>query len=189
MKVFEMFKNFKVTKVIKQLRIEYLIDILVFCGTLFISYIFTEKPEIERDYKRFFITQKIEKIETRENKENITDDKQEIKFILEKKIDLSEKVKTINNRNPFSLEGSYINITLPEEPFKLVAVKTKPEKEAILQSFKGDLIKVKEKDILFDGSKVIKIDYNKVILQKDKKKKELKLFYIEVDKWRPKKLF
>jgi len=95
----------------------------------------------------------------------------------------------LKKRNPFSPEGSYLDKKVPDNPFTLVAVKVFPEKEAILRFFTGELIKVKEGSTLPEGSKVVKINPNSVILKRLNKERELKIFQVEVEKWKPKRPF
>ncbi len=93
-------------------------------------------------------------------------------------------------RNPFTLEGSYSPTPIPENPFTLIAIRLSPSsKTAILKSFTGEFLTVKEGDKLLDGSKVVEISENKVVLERLGKKKELKIFSVEVEKWKPKRPF
>lgn len=93
----------------------------------------------------------------------------------------------LKRRNLFSLEGSYSKFEIPENPYKLIGVKVDPSPEAILKVFTGELIKVKIGQVLLDGSKVIAIKEDRVVLKRNDKTYELKIFDVEVKKWEPKK--
>ncbi|MEM4959489.1 MAG: hypothetical protein QXX12_06430 [Nanopusillaceae archaeon] len=90
-------------------------------------------------------------------------------------------------RNPFTPEGSYSEMIIPETPYNLVAILVGKEKRALLRFFTGELRPVKEGDILIDGAKVLKIDKDSVIIERLGKKKELRLFKVEVERWKIKK--
>ncbi|MEM4919585.1 MAG: hypothetical protein QW518_09620 [Thermofilaceae archaeon] len=90
-------------------------------------------------------------------------------------------------RNPFTPEGSYSEIIIPENPYSLVAILVGKEKRALLKFFTGEVRTVKEGELLIDGAKVLKIGENSVIIERLGKKKELKLFQVEVEKWKIKK--
>jgi len=96
----------------------------------------------------------------------------------------------ILQRNPFTPEGSYYPTPIPEIPFTLIAVKSSPPpSRAVLKSFTGEILLVKKGDKLFDGSKVVEIKEKAVILERLGKKRELKIFSVEVEKWKPKSSF
>ena len=97
--------------------------------------------------------------------------------------------ENLARRNPFTPEGSYSEVAIPENPYTLIAIKLGPPHQALLKLFTGEIITVKEKDKLLDGARVIKIKEKSVIIKRLNKERELHLFNIEVDKWRPKKSF
>lgn len=106
----------------------------------------------------------------------------------------SGNVKRISNktgpqvkRNPFTPEGSYSDLMIPENPYTLVAImKGKPSK-ALLKLFTGEVQAVKEGDTLLDGARVLKIGEKSVIIERLGKRQELKLLHIEVERWQIKK--
>lgn len=92
----------------------------------------------------------------------------------------------LKRRNIFTPEGSYSEIEIPENAYILVAVKLGKPKQAILKLFTGKLIVVKEKDLLIDGGKVLKITKNSVIIERLGKKRELYIFQYDIKQWEPK---
>ncbi len=160
-----------------------LFEFLFFFILLLFSYLLREKPSsfleeriISKGYYKVLFNSTSEKSQEKPSEKfNST---------------LSLNYTQIFKRNPFTLEGSYYPIPIPEIPFTLIAVKTSPSPtRAILRSFTGEVLIVKKGDKLFDGSKVVEVKENAVILERLGKKRELKIFSVEVERWKPKKSF
>lgn len=159
------------------------------------AYLLRDKPSIEKDslttITRYHLNEHL--ANHTENKtisgehtlsQNMTSTKGEEKTNLKR-----EKLKYsyLTHRNPFSPEGSYSELILPENPYTLVAILTGKEKRVIFKLFTGEMVIAKERDTLIDGAKVLKIKKNSVIIERLGNRKELRLFQIEVEKWKPKK--
>jgi hypothetical protein len=84
--------------------------------------------------------------------------------------------KEIMERNIFTVDGKYGGKydRPPENAYTLLAIMmTGKEKKALMRDFLGQQFFTKEKDILIDGFRVVKITDNSVILKRGKQTKEL----------------
>ncbi|MCX8042435.1 MAG: hypothetical protein N3A56_08130 [Thermodesulfobacteriaceae bacterium] len=163
-----------------------LLEIAFLVGLLLLAFIFREKPLFLPSPSYLYNESNSTKI----NPSNSS----EIKSSSQTKDTLAQNSSKViysflKKRNPFSPEGSYSGMVIPENPYTLIAVKGGKPSEAILKAFTGELLKVKVGDKLLDGSEVVKITENSVILKRLGKERELRIFKIEVDKWKPKKPF
>jgi len=82
----------------------------------------------------------------------------------------------IMERNLFAVDGKYDSKIdrLPENPYTLVGIMiVGKEKKALFRDYLGQQFLAKEKDILLDGSTVVKITDNKVVLRRGKQTREL----------------
>jgi len=181
MKFPEILKNLRITK-------KFLLEFAVFVFLILVAFLFREKPvkieTSEYEFSSFPASNYTYNHTAYTKNETLNETLSKVQRIFE-----TTSYVYLKKRNPFSLEGSYLEKEIPENPFTLVAVKIAKEKSAILKFFTGELIKVKEGSTLPDGSKVVKINPNSVILKRLGKKRELKIFQVEVEKWKPKKPF
>jgi len=95
--------------------------------------------------------------------------------------------KEIMERNLFTVDGKYGGKfdRPPENAYTLLAIMmVGKEKKALMRDFLGQQFFAKEKDILMDGFRVVKITDNSVILKKGKQTKE---FFILTPKKGPNK--
>jgi len=84
--------------------------------------------------------------------------------------------KEIMERNLFTVDGKYGGKfdRPPENAYTLLAIMmVGKEKKALMRDFLGQHFFAKEKDILIDGFRVVKITDNSVILKRGKETKEL----------------
>jgi hypothetical protein len=84
--------------------------------------------------------------------------------------------KEIMERNLFTVDGKYGGKfdRPPENAYTLLAIMMAgKEKKALMRDFLGQQFFAKEKDILIDGFRVVKITDNSVILKRGKETKEL----------------
>jgi hypothetical protein len=84
--------------------------------------------------------------------------------------------KEIMERNLFTVDGKYGGKydRPPENAYTLLAIMmVGKEKKALMRDFLGQQFFAKEKDILIDGFRVVKITDNSVILKRGKETKEL----------------
>lgn len=88
------------------------------------------------------------------------------------------KSEKIMNRNLFAMDGKYEGTvtSVPEEPYKLIAVVIGNEKKAILRDFTGQTITAKHNDVLIDGFVLVEIKENSVVLKRGATTKELFIF-------------
>lgn len=108
-----------------------------------------------------------------------------VKPVQEKKV--VNRAELLVRRNPFTPEGSYSDLMIPENPYTLVAVLNEKQRRALLRLFTGEIQAIKEGDILVDGARVLKIEEKSVIIEWLGKRQELKLLHIEVERWQIKK--
>lgn len=90
-------------------------------------------------------------------------------------------------RNPFSPDGSYVEIELPENPYRLLAVKLGGTPEALLLDYQGQILRVRKGQRLPDNSTVIAIKDTSVTIRRLNRTQELTIFRVEVEKWKPKR--
>jgi hypothetical protein len=165
-----------------------LFEFLFFFILLLFSYLLREKPSSFLEER--IISKGYYKVLFNSTSKNSTSEKSQEKPSEKFNSTLSLNYTQIFKRNPFTPEGSYYPVPIPEIPFTLIAVKTSPPPtKAILRSFTGEFLIVKKGDKLFDGSKVVEVKENAVILERLGKKRELKVFSVEVERWKPKKSF
>lgn len=127
--------------------------LLIFC---FLAYYFSETPEVTISTKKAVSTQT-----------TISEIKRQ-----------SVRNEKVMERNLFSLDGKYEGTvtTIPDEPYKLIAILMGSEKKAVLRDFNGQTFTAKVKDRLIDGYTLVEIRENSIVLKRDKKTKELFVF-------------
>lgn len=175
------FQRFKVQKVKASF---FYYEIGIFILFLVLAFFLREKPllKVEKDFANFTSNNFTSNFTGNFTEENNTLNVKNATLKL-------PSYSFLKKRNPFSPEGSYIGKPIPENPFSLIGIRAGSSPSALLKSFTGEIIVVKEGDKLIDGSRVVKIGENFVIIERLGKKRELKLFSVEVEKWKPKKNF
>lgn len=118
---------------------------------------------------------------------NMTDALERDDLVEEKNKDRA--LDALKKRNPFSLEGSYLEFPIPDPPYKLVAVRTGKKPEAIIRDYTGALKKVGPKEVLPDGSKVLRIGANFIEFKRLDRIYKIYIYNVEVEKWKPKRPF
>lgn len=152
-------------------------DLLLFFTFIILAIILSQRPETK-------LNPKIERTsnESKINAENrtvVTDTKETIRSLKKASKDFS----FVEKRNPFTPDGAYLDLLLPENPYILMAIKKGDPDQALVRNYNGDVMIVKVGDSLIDGYRVIKITDRSIWLERAGKRKELKIFKVEVNKW------
>lgn len=162
-------------------------ELVIFALFFVVALIFREKPDVKK--------LELEINRTLVNKSSVVETTKDIRNATGEEVSnygmpfdnkSAESLKVLESRNPFSSDGSYLDIALPENPYMLVAILSGKEAKALIKNFTGDLVVVKKGDTLIDGAKVKKITEKSLIVTKDGKDRELKIFNVEIERWKPK---
>lgn len=100
--------------------------------------------------------------------------------------ELSREAAALAKRNLFAENGSYElkeikpALTIPENPYTLIAVLMGKEKKAVLRDFTGAVQTVPEGKKLLDGSVIAGMTPVSVKLKKGKETRELKVFDVRL---------
>lgn len=170
-------------------RVQVALELSFLIVFLLVAFLFRERPEILENLHRISSEERVPSEPSKREPskaEGDRDNRTQGTQISAEKRDTG-KVSTLARRNPFTPDGTYSDLVIPDNPYTLVAILKGNPNRALVRLFTGEVKAIKEGDLLLDGSKVLKIEERSVIIERLGKRRELKLLHVEVEKWQIKK--
>jgi hypothetical protein len=149
---------------------DFILDIVVLILACYLGFMLSKEPNMDLTPKKSFASLNATQVSPNSTS-NATKDTM-ASLIKRPKVEDKE----IMERNLFTVDGKYGGKfdRPPENAYTLLAIMMAgKEKKALMRDFLGQQFFAKEKDILMDGFRVVKITDNSVILKKGKQTKEL----------------
>ncbi len=152
----------------------FILDIVVLILACYFGFMLSKEPSMDLTLKKSLTSlnaTQVSKNSTLNATKNATNDTM-ASLIKRPKVE----DKDIMERNLFTVDGKYGGKydRPPENAYTLLAIMMAgKEKKALMRDFLGQQFFAKEKDILIDGFRVVKITDNSVILKRGKQTKEL----------------
>jgi len=149
---------------------DFILDIVVLILACYLGFMLSKEPNMDLTPKKSFASLNATQV-SQNSTSNATNDAM-ASLIKRPKVEY----KDIMERNLFTVDGKYGGKfdRPPENAYTLLAIMMAgKEKKALMRDFLGQQFFAKEKDILIDGFRVVKITDNSVILKRGKQTKEL----------------
>jgi len=149
---------------------DFILDIIVLILACYLGFMLSKEPNMDLTPKKSFASLNATQMSPNSTS-NATNDTM-ASLIKRPKVEDKE----IMERNLFTVDGKYGGKfdRPPENAYTLLAIMmVGKEKKALMRDFLGQQFFAKEKDILMDGFRVVKITDNSVILKRGKETKEL----------------
>jgi hypothetical protein len=149
---------------------DFILDIVVLILACYLGFMLSKEPNMDLTPKKSFASLNATQVSPNSTS-NATNDTM-ASLIKRPKVE----DKDIMERNLFTVDGKYGGKLdrPPENAYTLLAIMMAgKEKKALMRDFLGQQFFAKEKDILIDGFRVVKITDNSVILKRGKQTKEL----------------
>jgi hypothetical protein len=149
---------------------DFILDIVVLILACYLGFMLSKEPNMDLTPKKSLASLNATQVSPNSTS-NATNDTM-ASLIKRPKVEDKE----IMERNLFTVDGKYGGKfdRPPENAYTLLAIMMAgKEKKALMRDFLGQQFFAKEKDILIDGFRVVKITDNSVILKRGKETKEL----------------
>jgi hypothetical protein len=149
---------------------DFILDIIVLILACYLGFMLSKEPNMDLTPKKSLASLNATQVSPNSTS-NATNDTM-ASLIKRPKVEDKE----IMERNLFTVDGKYGGKfdRPPENAYTLLAIMMAgKEKKALMRDFLGQQFFAKEKDILIDGFRVVKITDNSVILKRGKETKEL----------------